>query len=120
MPGWLCTKRLCGGRLGQQRAQRLPQHQQCLHRHGGSGSTKSSPRLSPQCHPAHPGLQGWGKGGLLGSGFLWAMPEKRKMCTFFITTYCLPSALQLRLDYFNLYASLHLGITIYGHYFFQN
>lgn len=40
------------------------------------------------------------------------------MCTFLIATYCLPSALQLRLDYFNLYASLHSGITIYCPLFF--
>lgn len=83
MPGWLCTKRLCGGRLGQQRAQRLPQHQQRLHRHGGSGGTKSSARLSPQRHPAHPtyhtGLQGWGKGGFMGSVFSWAMPERKNV-----------------------------------------
>lgn len=37
--------------------------------------------MSPQCHPAHPtdhtGPQGWGKGGLMGYGFLWVMPERK-------------------------------------------
>lgn len=70
MPGRPRTKRLCGGGWGQRRAQRLPQHQQRLHGHGGPGSTKSSPRQSPQCHPAHPAGR-IGARGAAGSGQGW-------------------------------------------------
>lgn len=53
-------------------------------------------------------------------GFLSVVPERKNL--HLLHCHLLPalSCLQLRLDYFNLYASLHWGITIYGHYFFQD
>lgn len=84
MPGRLCTKQLCGGGgLGQQRAQRLPQHQ---HRHRALGAQRTARGRAPSAilptplpTSGHMGLQGRGKGGLMGFGFLWAMPERKNV-----------------------------------------